>query len=415
VVVRPGSGYIGTILAATTEKKRRRQLSLFEKTVTLFVILATLAVVIPKLLIDTGRITSGELYNWIDTTRDGVVSGFQDLGDTINERVFGKPPKTRTARPVPRRTAPEAVAVEAPVVEAPPAPAGSDKKKVLEVAMPGQALRALGLLKHGTVLVTATDDGLVRLWDAQSGEPRKTVTTMVRTGATLAVFPSSQWFAATDAEHAIGIFDPLGNRESVLRNDPPHPIAILAVSSDDRLLAEAAENGAVSLWDITANRRLQNIAPGDSVVKSLVFSPDGQQLMAGNARGELIVWDTASGKTASRRRLHDSGVVSLAVAPNGLAIASRAVNGELRLSPMTADTEGKILDRGPVGGDDLAFSADGRWLLAVGAQKVRVWSTDGGELAHELLNDGLAVRALAMSRDGKLIAVGGDQAVRLWR
>jgi serine/threonine protein kinase/WD40 repeat protein len=414
VVFRPGSGYIGTILAAPKEEKRRRRLSFLEKTVALLVILATLAVVVPKLLLDTGRMTEDDLYNWIDTTRTDIVASVQDLGDTINERVFGKPPapKTRPPRPVPRRAVAEPA--PAPEPEAPPAPAGSDKKKVLDIAMPGQALRSLGLLKHGTVLVTATDDGLVRLWDAQSGEPRKTVTALVRTPAALAVFPSSQWFAAPDAEHAIGIFDPLGNRESVLRNDPPHPVTMLAVSADDRLLAEVSEDGGIGLWDVTANRRLHRFAPGDAAVQSLVFSSDGRQLLAGNARGELIAWETVSGKPAGRRRLHDKGIVALAVAPGGQTIASRAANGELRLSPMNTDTEGKILDRGPSGGD-LAFSTDGKWLLAGGANGVRVWNTESGELAHELPNEKHAVRALALSRDGKLIAVGDDQTVRLWR
>jgi serine/threonine protein kinase/WD40 repeat protein len=417
VMFRPGSGYIGTILAAPTEeKRRRRRLSLFEKTVALLVILATFAVVIPKLLIDTGQITDGELYSWIDENRQEAVARVQELGDTINERVFGKPPapKASSARPAPRRTAAEPVA--APVAEAPPAPAGSGKKKVLDVAMPGQPLRALGLLKHGTVLVTATDDGLVRLWDAHSGEPRITISALVRAPAALAVFPSSQWFAAPDAGHAIGIFDPLGNRESVLRNDPPHPVTILTVSPDDRLLAEAGEDGGVSLWDLAANRRLHRFAPDKSAVLSLAFTPDGQWLMAGNARGELIAWEIASGKSASRRRLHESGIIALAVAPGGLAIASRAVNGELQLTPMSSETGGTVLDRSPAGGNDLVFSADGRWLLAGGAKGVRVWDTGSGELAHELPNDGYAVRALALSRDGKLIAVGGDdQTVRLWR
>jgi WD40 repeat protein len=312
-----------------------------------------------------------------------------------------------------RRTAEQTAPT--PVTDAAPTPIGADKKPVLEIAMPGQALLALGLLKHDTVLVTATNDGLVRLWDAQSGEPRKTVATMVRTGATLAVFPSSQWFAATDADHAIGIYDPLGNRESVLRNDPPHPITILAVSSDDRLLAEAAESGIVNLWDVTANRRLHQFAPGDSAVRTLVFSPDGLRLLAGNAHGELIAWETASGKPVNRRQLHKHSILALAVAPGGQTVASQSAKGELRLSSMNADSEGKILDQGPAGGSDLAFSADGKWLLAGSAQGVRVWSTETGELAHELPNDKRAVRSLALSRDGKLIAVGNDLSVRLWR
>jgi serine/threonine protein kinase len=415
VVFRPGSGYIGTILAAPKTEKYRRRLSLFEKSVALLVILATLAIVTPKILIDTGRISDTELYNWIDDKRIAVVTGAQDLGDAINEKVFGKPPvpRNRPVRPVARRAVEQAAPT--PVADATPTPVGTNKKPALEIAMPGQALLALGLLKHGTVLVTATSDGLVRLWDAQSGEPRKTVTTMVRTGATLAVFPSSQWFAATDADYAIGIYDPLGNRESVLRNDPPHPITILVVSADDRLLAEAAESGVVNLWDVTANRRLHQFAPGDSVVRALAFSPDGQRLLAGNTRGELIAWETASGKPANRRKLHEHSILALAVAPGGQTVASQAVNGELRLSSMGADSEGKILDQGLAGGSDLVFSTDGKWLLAGGVQGVRVWSTETGELAHELPNDKRAVRSLALSRDGKLIAVGNDLSVRLWR
>src|SRR5205085_3947203 len=132
-------------------------------------------------------------------------------------------------------------------------------------------------------------------------ESRITIATRVLSSAALAPFANTQWFAAANREYAIAVYDPLGNSETTLINDPPHPVIALAVSTNGRLLAEAAEDGTVATWELSQKRRLQSMNAGNAGVRVLAFSSDEKLLLAGDTAGGITLWNTADGALVSHR------------------------------------------------------------------------------------------------------------------
>jgi serine/threonine protein kinase len=415
VVFRPGSGYIGVIPAAPQEQKRRRRYSTFEKLVATAVFVGSMAVVVPKLMLDTGQVSEEELYGWISDQTAAIETGARDLGDFINERVFGKraTPKVAAA-PAPRPGAEEPAPAAAPPEPEPPY--GTGMRQALEIAPPEAALVALGFLKHGTILATATDDGRVQLRDLQTGETRAALPARVRTAAALGVFPSSQGLAVTGYDDRIVILDPLGNRESELASDSPHPVTAIAVSADNRLLAEADEGDTVTIWELSQNRRLREIRTGGRNTQALVFSPDEQLLAVGSADGSLGIWRTGSGEPHSRRIAHERGVTALAFSRDGRWIASAGASGQIQLWSAGDETASRAIADPPKAVRGLAFSRDGKWLIAAGGDRaIGVWSTQTGEPAHRWAAHERKIKALAVSPDGRRIATADeDNRIRIW-
>ena len=418
---RPGTGFIGVLLPPEKQTIFRRRYGFFEKAIALFVFMATFAIVVPKFLIDTDRMSQSELFEWIDRTQNEIVAQAKQFGDFVNETVFGVTPrpKATTTSATPKRAAPKPTEPAPVEIVARREPFGADKQRAADIVLPEPAPRTLGFLKHGAVLAVVTADGLVRLWDVASGEARATLPTLVSSAAALGVFPSSQWVAAMERDLAIAVYDPLGNREYVLRSDPPHAVGAIAVTNDGLLLAELAADSRVTIWDLSQQRARRTWDAGKGTIARLAFSPDGNLLLTADKAGNMTAWRSADAAQIAQWRAHEHAVSEFAFSRDGRRLASADAGGEVRIWKSAGDAwqPAHTLTDAPPTVSALAFSPDGEWLTAIGAgADVHIWDADTGVLAHRIATDRKQLRALAVSDDGKLVAVAADDGlVRVWK
>ena len=162
-----------------------------------------------------------------------------------------------------------------------------------------------------------------------------------------------------------------------------HAATAVALSQDATLLAWAATDGRIRVYDIEAEQVLWELAEAGHEPRGLAFSPDGTALASvGNDGG--------------------SGF-------DGIA-------GRLRLWELEHGTLDRTLSLSDQELSAVAFSHDGT-LLAAGGEDRRIRIVDVGSnvLLHSLRGHGMAVNAIAFSPDEMLLASGGDDAfVRLW-
>ena len=65
---------------------------------------------------------------------------------------------------------------------------------------------------------------------------------------------------------------------------------------------------------------------------------------------------------------------------------------------------------------DIAWSADGKWIASVDDQTLRLWNVETGQLARTLSRRNGSIHCLAFGPDGKTIVTGGlDNTVVVWR
>src|SRR5581483_11223380 len=185
------------------------------------------------ILVSTDVISEAELLDNIEHYRAQTVAAAEELGRTINERIFGvkrKPVATPPATPVAAPTAPK----PAPVTAVPTfAPA---KVRVHTLRGHTAPIVSLAFLAHDRTLVSIADDGTVKFWNAETGEPLRTLSARPRTGAGAAVSPDGRW------------------------------------------LALPGENHMIHLWDIQEDKPAGALAGHTDAIDLLVFSPDGQRL-----------------------------------------------------------------------------------------------------------------------------------------
>jgi WD40 repeat protein len=201
-------------------------------------------------------------------------------------------------------------------------------------------------------------------------------------------------------------------------------------SPNGKLLASAAWDMAVRLWDVGTGRQRQRwflgwgpgrkpTPRGQEVRPAIAFSPDGKALAGSGADQDVHIWDTEAGKELICIQGSDgkAGLIAgLAFAPDGKTLAGACADGSLRLWDPATGRERRSFrgHAGPV--LSVAFSPDGRTLVSGGSDKtVRLWDAETGKELHRCTGHEDEVRTVCFVMKGKQVASTGKESwVRLW-
>jgi WD40 repeat protein len=239
----------------------------------------------------------------------------------------------------------------------------------------------------GQTLASGGKDGVIRVWDAATLQPRLEL-------------PSGQ-----------------GEVNEV------------AFAPDGRTLASAGDDGTVCLWDLPAGRwravlhrgpasdGTQPPSEGQAEMSALAFAPDGKTLAGGGTAGWVWLWDAETGALKAARDLHAGSIHYLAYAPDGQTLACANTSGRVPLLA-TADLEERMAFHNPFGPvESVAFSRDGK-TLAAGSRwggHIVLWDLAAAAVRAVLPNRDGPILSLAFSPDDSLLASGNkDGQVLLW-
>ncbi|KAK0716995.1 hypothetical protein B0T26DRAFT_707991 [Lasiosphaeria miniovina] len=206
-------------------------------------------------------------------------------------------------------------------------------------------------------------------------------------------------------------------------------IRSLAVSSDDKMLASAA-NGSLKIWNIRTQTCIRTFDCGYALC--CAFLPGDKVVVVGTKEGELQLYDVASATLLESVNAHEgSAIWALQVHPDGRSVVSggadktakfwefrivqEQVLGTTRTTPRLKLVQSKILK---VSDDilSLRFSPDSK-LLAVALldSTVKVFFTDSLKLYLNLYGHKLPVLSMDISYDSKLIVTSSaDKNIRIW-
>lgn len=312
---------------------------------------------------------------------------------------------------------------------------------------------AVAVSPKGERMFTASHDGTVRAWHAETGEP-----IFERSGGEeptlfcMELSPDGTLLATGGSNRRMQ--EPTGGEVQLWSARTGDPIRTLggplargrvtqhlAFSSDSRRLASATSGGrdgeVVDIWDLESGGKLAQIRPDPSGrrVRVLAVSPDVTRLFIVAPQPAVVsIWDAASGESKYGFLLDENATPEEAQDPKyrrKVQITDAVINPQCTQIIVSADsriviwdlatkrpvqtfeTPGRQKTPGRLVGRKLGLSRDGRLLATTewadsedGMNAIQVWDLAAGrQVAQFASSDGLAT-AFAFSSDGTRLAAG---------
>jgi WD40 repeat protein len=271
----------------------------------------------------------------------------------------------------------------------------------------------------GATLLTGCRDGSARLWDAASGEPRGAPVSHPGGLRAVAFHPQGKGFvtAGGDGQLQAGGLAVLWDLQGQALPGPPlHQaglIQVVAFGPGGDLLVTAGVDKKAVLWDLGNGRKAVAEMVHQGAVKRVAFA--GDFIVTGTPERLARRWDGRTGKALEPPLDHPGGVTCLALSGDGKLLLTGCYDGARLWETATGGPlGGPMRSGGPV--QNVAFGPDRVLLVQSGRRDVRLWTpATPAEPALTLPQDRGEVGAVAVSRDGRRLAVGGhDDAVRVW-
>ena len=316
----------------------------------------------------------------------------------------------------------------------------------------GAPIETVAVSPDGSMFLTAGQDGLVRVWSAETG--KQLAELQHDDAVTSASFSQIGQILTSDRSREAYVWSSDGELLQTLGGHEG-PVVSAAFSPDGTQAVTASTDAIARVWDVQQGELVATLSGHTGFLTDAEFSPDGEKILTASADKSAGIWDAASGSLEASLLGHRDAVTSAGFSPDGRFILTESADGTARIWSSSTEQRlqtlavqepplrtlavapdgrtlaaagdpgvavirridnGAVVSRlvhsGPI--DAVAFSPDGSLLAAAGAGGTQLWNLDTGTVAHELTQTAPATGA-AFSPDGSLVAIGGPGRIaQLW-
>jgi serine/threonine protein kinase len=263
-------------------------------------------------------------------------------------------------------------------------------------------------------ILASTSGTTIKLWDAQTGQPIRTLTGHLDIVYSLAVSLDGAVLFSGSADKSIRLWNlHTGHRLGTL-NLHTDTVLSLAISPDGQFLASGSLHDPIKLWDLSNHYEKGELHGLSGRVEALAFSPDGAILASSCGDASIMVWDMHTGRELRILKGHTQAIAALTFSPDHKTFASASWDGTVKLWSTQTWREKRTLAIQSGRVSTIAFSPDGKTLVT-GSDTLKLWNPRTGKEISTLTEHPTAISSVVFSDDSKTFASASwDGAIRIW-
>ncbi len=244
--------------------------------------------------------------------------------------------------------------------------------------------------RDGELVVTASDRGVARVWEAATGEPVGEPLRHRLDGGRHDWEKTSRWnYKRHHGEWVIEAVEGPEPDESEASYSTAALVAA-ALSHDGEKVVTASRDATARLFEVASGRQIAAPMQHAGAVTSASFSPNGFLVVTASADKTVRLWDAATGRRLGLPQMeHADSVTGAAFSDDGLRLITHSRDGTARVWPVLGGRSVGMPLRHQDQVSSASFSADGRRVVTASRDSTaRIWDAATGEqLGPELRHE----------------------------
>lgn len=254
-------------------------------------------------------------------------------------------------------------------------------KRKMSLSGPTDVVRAVTYSPDGKILAAGGGGparyGEIVLWDGITGQPLRTVRGHRDYVYSLAFSPDGKTLASSSYDRLIKLWEVATGSELKTLKEHIDSVFPIAFSPDGKWLASGGADRTVKIWDVASGRRLYTLSDSTDVLFTLTFHPSGQRISAGGADKYIRTWALGpeSGTLVGSIIAHEAEITRILYLPDGKQLVSTSADRAVKIWNMDTGEASRVLDLQPDWVLSMALSPDGK-TLALGRYDGSIGSYD---------------------------------------
>jgi WD40 repeat protein len=264
---------------------------------------------------------------------------------------------------------------------------------------------AIAFRPDSQILAGGSDDGKIRLWDAEKQKLSRTLNGHLSRIWSVAFSQDGRLLASGSSDKTVNLWSL--STDKLLYSFKGHRDTVWSTVfvSDERLLASGSEDGTIKIWDVSKGILARTINPKAGAIRAMAAGVDGKTLYSGGSDKAITAWDVNTGKPKFKLQTYSDRVIALAVNKEGTMLACGSVDKIITIWNLRNGTLLRTITKNDASIQNLAFSLDNRTLASNVGGTIQIWDIKTGQFIWKFSDLSSPVTAMDFGRNGQTLAI----------
>jgi sterol desaturase/sphingolipid hydroxylase (fatty acid hydroxylase superfamily) len=277
------------------------------------------------------------------------------------------------------------------------------------------AIFSVAFSGDGQVIVSGSEDGLVKVWDADTLKEKFVLKGHTRPVRSVAISADGEWIVSGSYDQTVKVWNARTGQEKGTLSGHRGFVLSVAIRADGRQIVSASTDGTIKLWDAVSGSLQTTLSHDTGAIPGVALSGDGRYLVSTSWTAARL-WEVPLEQELATFTGHANLVYGVAITPDGKEVVTGGFDNTVRLWDARDGKEKLTLTghTGPV--YSVAIHPDSGCIVSGSKDAtVKVWDVQTGRERLTLTGHRDSVTSVAISADGQRLVSGSqDGTLKVW-